>query len=171
MSSWKGGVNPFNGWKRIHNPDNLVRDPHIDAVDMWFETGGCLVGGADAHCHKIFGKSVFDYRMLFDRVRTHILLDKPFREPSQFTEALRQGRCFMSNAIAGDASEYRSLVSGGMLYLKLPSEARVSLKSKGQPFTDSVSLEKGVHCLGSISLPAYIEIQRDGRTWIAQGIH
>lgn len=170
MSSWKKGVTPFNGWKRIHNPDNLVRNPHIEAVDMWFETGGCLVGGADAHGHRFFGKSVFDYSMLFDRIRTHILLDKPFREPSQFTEALRQGRCFMSNAIAGDASEYRSLVSGGMLYLKLPAEARVSLKSKGQPFSDSVSLEKGIHCLGKISLPLYIEIQRDGRTWIAQGI-
>jgi len=170
MSSWKRRVNPLNAWKRIHHPDDRVRHPHRDAVDMWFETGGCLIGGADAHGHKILGKAVFDYRMLFDRVRTHILLDKPFQDPSQFTEALRQGRCFISNGIAGDASSYRSAVYEGKLYLKLPETCRVTLRGKGESFRQRVLLEKGVHCLGPVTTPIYIEISRGGRTWIAQGI-
>ena len=170
MSSWKRRVNPLNGWKRINYPDRKVRNPPKDAVDLWFETGGCLVGGADAHAHKIFGKEVFGYRMLFHRVRTHILLDKPFREPSQFTEALRYGRCFISNAIAGDASEYRSGIHEGELYLKLPASGRVILREKGISSRRPIALEKGTRCLGPVTLPLYIEIHREGRTWIAQGI-
>ena len=169
MSSWKCRVNLLNAWKRIHNPDNLVRNPPGDAVDMWFHTGGCMIGGADAHGHTIFGKSIFGYRMLFDRVRTHILLDKPFREPSQFVEALRQGRCFISNAIAGDASDYRSAVHDGRLYLKLPAPGRVILREKGKAARSLVTFGKGVHCLGPVTQPVYIEVHREGRTWIAQG--
>lgn len=170
MSSWKRRVNPLNVWKRIHYPDNLVRHPLREAVDMWFETGGCLIGGADAHAHRIFGKEVFGYRMLFDRVRTHILLDRPFKEPSQFIEALRQGRCFISNAIAGDASDYRSAIQDGNLYLKLPASGKVILREKNLPFRNPLLLQKGTHCLGPVTTPLYIEIHRRKRTWIAQGI-
>lgn len=169
MSSWKGRVNLLNGWSRINHPDRKVRNPPKDAVDLWFETGGCFVGGADAHAHKIFGREVFGYRMLFNRVRTHIFLDRPFIEPSQFTEALRHGRCFISNAIAGDASEYRSTIHEGELYLKLPASGRVILREKGAPPRIPVVLERGIHCLGPVTLPLYIEIHRDGRTWIAEG--
>ncbi|MCK5841486.1 MAG: hypothetical protein KAH31_04925, partial [Candidatus Sabulitectum sp.] len=169
MSNWKRRVNIFNGLNSINFPDKKVKSPRKEAVDMWFETGGCLVGGADAHAHKIFGREVFGYRMLFQRVRTHILLDKPFQEPSQFTEALRQGRCFISNAIAGDASEYRSAVHDGQLYLKLPAAGRVVLRGQGKTSLRSVDLGKGIHCLGTVALPVYIEVQRAGRTWIAEG--
>jgi len=169
MSNWKRRVNIFNGLSRIHFPDKKVKSPRKEAIDMWFKTGGCLVGGADAHAHRIFGKEVFGYKMLFQRVRTHILLDKPFREPSQFTEALRHGRCFISNAIAGDASGYRSAVHDGQLYLKLPAAGRVVLREQGKTSLDSFDLDKGVHCLGPVELPVYIEVQREGRTWIAEG--
>ncbi len=169
MSNWKRRVSILNGLSRIHFPDKKVKSPRKEAVDMWFETGGCLVGGADAHAHKIFGKEVFGYKMLFQRVRTHILLDKPFREPLQFTEALRHGRCFISNAIAGDASEYRSSVHDGQLYLKLPAAGRVVLREQGKTSLRSVDLGKGVHCVGPVALPVYIEVQRAGRTWIAEG--
>jgi hypothetical protein len=169
MSSWKRRVDPVNAWNRISYPDDMVRHPNKDAVDMWFETGGCLVGGADAHGHRIMGNDVFNYKMLFNRVRTHILLDEPLREPSQFTGALRQGRCFVSNALEGDASGYRSLISEGKLYLKLPGAARVTFREKGEPFRPPLFMEEGVHCLGPAVPPLYIEIYRRGRTWIAQG--
>lgn len=169
MSSWKGRVDPSNVWNRISFPDDMVRHPDSHAVDMWFETGGCLVGGADAHGHRILWKDVFNYRMLFSRVRTHILLDSPLREPSQFTEALRLGRCFISNALEGDASGYRSALHGGKLYLKLPGTARVTFRQKGEPFRPPVFLDEGVHCLGPAVPPLYIEIYRGGRTWIAEG--
>ncbi len=32
MSSWKLGVNPLNGWKRIHSPDLLVRNPPANGL-------------------------------------------------------------------------------------------------------------------------------------------
>jgi hypothetical protein len=165
MSMWKRRVNPLNVWKRMRFPDLRVINPDRNAVRMWFDTGGCLVGGADAHGHRILGNDVFNYRMLFERIRTHLLLDEPFTSPNQFTEALRCGSCFISNAIAGDASGYRSAVKDGKLYLKLPGAGEVILRGH-----EPRALEEGVHCLGKTELPLYIEIHRNGRTWIAQGI-
>lgn len=164
MSMWKRGVSPLNVWRRMRYPDRRVLNPHRKAVDMWFRTGGCLVGGADAHGHRILGNDVFNYRMLFSRVRTHILLNEPFHRPEQFTEALRRGDCFLSNAIAGDASGYRSAIHHGKLYLKLPGAGEVRLRG-----SEPVNLREGTHCMGSVELPFYLEIHREGRTWIAQG--
>ena len=164
MSMWKRGVNPVNVWGRMSHPDRKVLNPDKRAVDMWIRTGGCLVGGADAHGHRILGNHVFSYGMLFDRVRTHLLLDEPFTSPDQFTEALRNGSCFVSNAIAGDASDFRSNISGGKLYLKLPGAGEVRLRGR-----DPVVLKEGEHCLGKVETPLYFEIHRNGRTWIAQG--
>jgi hypothetical protein len=169
MSSWKRRVNPMDVWGRIRDPDRKVRHPHSGAVDMWFETGGCLVGGADAHGHRILGRNVFTYRMLFDRVRTHILLNEPFTSPDQFTEALRSGSCFMSNHIEGDASDFRSAVFDGQLFLRLPGQCLVAVREKGRPFRPPVPLPAGTHCLGPLEHPLYIEVYRNGRTWIAQG--
>lgn len=164
MSMWKCRVNPLTVWKRMKKPDERVLGPDPEAVDMWLNTGGCLVGGADAHGHRILGNHVFNYGMLFGRVRTHLLLDEPFTSPDQFTEALRKGRCFISNAIAGDASGFRSAIQEGKLYLKLPGAGEVVVRGR-----EPVFLEEGVHCLGPVELPVYLEVRRNGRTWIAQG--
>ena len=164
MSMWKRRVNPLNVWTRMRNPDSRVLNPDGGAVGMWFQTGGCLVGGADAHGHRILGNDVFNYRMLFARVRTHILLDEPFTTPEQFTEALRKGSCFISNALAGDASGFRSAIAGGKLYQKLPEACEVVISGK-----DTVELQRGTHCLGKAETPLYLEIHKGGRTWIAQG--
>lgn len=165
MSMWKRRVNPLNVWNRMRYPDNRVLNPERKAVDMWFKTGGCLIGGADAHGHRILGNHVFNYGMLFERVRTHLLLEEPFTSPEQFTEALRNGHCFISNAIAGDASGFRSKVSDGILYLKLPETGEVRIRGR-----DSAVLSGGEHCLGKVEMPLYFEIHKDGRTWIAQGM-
>ncbi len=165
MSMWKRGVSPFNLWRSIREPDKRVLHPSRDAVDIWYETGGCLVGGADAHGHRILGKDVFNYRMLFDRVRTHILTNEPLETPEQFTDALRNGRCFISNNIAGDASGYRSAIHEGSLFLKLPGAGGVRIRGRSEVF-----LEAGVHCLGPVTPPVYLEVHRRGRTWIAEAI-
>jgi len=170
MSSWKGRLSPLNAWNRIYHPDRTVLSPPEKAVDMWFETEGCLIGGADAHGHRFFGKEIFGYEMLFNRVRTHLVLDKPFTRPVQFTEALRHGKCFVSNAIAGDASGYRSAVHEGKLYLKLPEDCEVVTKQYGESQAGAVALKRGTHCLGQVTLPVYIEVRRLGRTWIVQGL-
>lgn len=170
MSSWKRRVDPVNVWNRISYPDDMVRHPNGEAVNMWFETGGCLIGGADAHGHRIMGRDVFNYRMLFKRLRTHILLNEPFREPGQFTEALRTGNCFISNGIAGEASGFRSAVRDGRLHVKLPGPGRVTFRERTGGFKSPILLQEGVHCLGRVNLPVCIEVYRQGRTWIAQGI-
>lgn len=164
MSAWKPRVNPFNGWWRYKNPDKHVIHPSDRTVDFWRKTGGALVGGADAHAHKIFGHEVFGYSMLFKRVRTHILLNEPFREPSQFVEALRHGKCFISNAIEGDASSYRSAIHNKELFIDLPASASIVLNGKSYGL-----YSKGISSLGPVSFPLYIEIHRNNRTWIAQG--
>ncbi len=164
MSAWKPGVNPLNGWWRYKNPDKRVVHPPTKTVNFWRKTGGALVGGADAHAHRVFGHEVFSYFMLFNRVRTHILLNKSFTEPSQFVEALKAGKCFVSNAIVGDASEYRSAIHNGELFINLPATASIYLNGKSYGLHDM-----GIVNLGKIKLPLYIEIHRNNRTWIAQG--
>lgn len=164
MSMWKRRVSPLNILSALNHPDARVISPCAESVDMWMDTGGCLVGGADAHGHRILGRDVFNYGMLFQRVRTHILLDEPLTAPEQFTEALRQGNCFISNAISGDASGFRTSLTPEGLHMKLPGEGEVLIRGR----------EPEVHTGGlvffpDVKPPVYLEVRRNGRTWIAQG--
>lgn len=167
MSAWKGGVSPFSLHGRMTDPDAFVLHPNHDAVRLWFRTGGCAVGGADAHGHTILFRKVFPYGFLFGRVRTHLLLDRPLAEPSQLREALLGSRCFVSNAVAGDARGFRAYRSQGVLVVELPGEGWVRISSADDPPVHTRLLEAGSHEFRVSSGPLHIEVYRGGRTWIS----
>ncbi len=167
MSSWKGGVSPLTIGKRIADPDAFVKHPNREAVNFWFRLGGCAVGGADAHGHTILFRRVFPYGFLFGRVRTHLLLDRPLDDPSQLAEALAGGRCFVSNALAGDARGFRASRQPGLLRLELPGEGWIALLDGFGPPVHTGLLGAGSHEFRVSPGPVHIEVYRSGRTWIS----
>ncbi len=170
MSIWKGGVSPFSIGRRLDEPDGYVRHPDPGAVNLWFRVGGCATGGADAHGHRILFRNVFSYRFLFERVRTHLLLDRPFTEPAQLVQALREGRCFISNALAGDARGFRAETSGGVLRMELPKEGWVTIRAEHGAPVHSPLLCAGSHEFRIAAGSVHIEVYRGGRTWISCSI-
>jgi hypothetical protein len=170
MSSWKGGVTPLTLGRRIARPDWYVRHPCPGAVDLWFRVGGCAVGGADAHGHRILFRTVFPYDFLFSRVRTHLLLDRPLSSPGQMEDALRGRRCFISNAMAGDARGFRAGISAGDLLVELPGEGWISVFAVGAPPVHTRLLPPGPHRLRVPPGPLHLEVYRGGRTWISYSL-
>lgn len=166
MSMWKGGVTPFSLMKRMNDPDPWVRHPHRPAVGFWFQVGGAALGGADAHGHTLLFRKVFDYGFLFRRIRTHLLLKEPLSNPAQVHEALGAARCFVSNALAGDARGFRAEAAGGRLRVELPGEGWITMMSKGRPPVHTPMLMPGTHDLPCPGLPLHLEVYRKGRTWI-----
>lgn len=170
MSAWKGGVSPLSICRRMAAPDAFVSHPNLEAVKLWFSLGGCAVGGADAHGHTILFRKVFPYGFLFGRVRTHLLLDRPLNDPSQLQEALLGRRCFVSNAVAGDARGFRANRSPGLLCLELPGNGWVTVLSADHPPFHTGLLGAGTHEFRVPAGPVHIEVYRDGRTWISSSL-
>lgn len=166
MSAWKGGVSLLTLAGRIRFPDRYVRHPDDGAVRLWFQVGGCALGGADAHGHTIMFRKVFSYGFLFDRIRTHLLLDAPLTQPGQIEEALIRRRCFTSNALEGDARGFRASVRDGAVRVELPGPAWISIRKRVDPPVHTPVLPPGSHEIPAGEGPFHIEVYRGGRTWI-----
>ena len=166
MSQWKGGVTLSSLPRRMRYPDQYVRNPNRKAVDLWFDVGGCALAGADAHGHTILLRKVFPYDFLFNRVRTHLLLNEPLSEPTQLDKALGKGNCFTSNALAGDARGFRARRVGETLQVELPGDGWISIFTPANPPAHSAMLPAGSHEFSISPGPVHIEVYRTGRTWI-----
>ena len=167
MSSWKSGVSPLSLRHRMRFPDMFAGHPNRAAIDLWFKVGGCSVGGADAHGHRILFRSIFPYAFLFRRVRTHLLLDSPLEDPAQMVEALRQGRCFTSNALLGDARGFRAVADNGSLRVERPGEGWISVFTEKGPPSHTSLLPPGPHHLAVPGGRLHVEVYREGATWIS----
>lgn len=170
MSAWKGGVSPLSLRDRMASPDSFVRHPSRAAVNLWFKVGGCSVGGADAHGHRILFRNIFSYEFLFRRIRTHLLLESELREPAQVENALRQGRCFTSNALLGDARGFRANALNGVLRVELPGEGWISICTETDPPSHTPLLPAGSHEFAVPDRGLHIEVYRGGATWISCSI-
>lgn len=179
MSGWKAGINVFNAPWKLLSPDSYVEHPDPAAVELWEVTGGCAIGGPDAHAFRYgFGPlavNVFPYGMLFGRLRTHILLDKELsgsatEAESQIVFALGNGKCFVSNHLYGDATGFRATRIDDETVIDLPGKGEIVIKS-----SDKI-ISKGVHPPGRHRFETapdgrlYVSIIREGRTWISCGI-
>lgn len=179
MSLWKRGLSALNFPSRIRMPDRMVEHPNPEAIDIWEKVGGCAVAGPDAHALRFglgrFRVEVFPYRMLFRRLRTHILLREELPEDPSSAErliidALREARCFTSNMLLGDAGGFRAHRYGDSLILVLPGDGDVTVADPGGILWQG-SLRRGDHSLpASTDGPVSVFIERKGRTWIYQGI-
>ena len=175
MSLWKKGISPFNAVAKLKSPDRYVEHPDSKAVEFWERTGGCAIAGPDAHA-LIFGVGrarleVFPYDMLFRRLLTHILLDANLSDSDDIAEkqilsALRQGSCFTSNVLHGDASGFRAGREDGCILLNLPGAGEVTVSKSGSVLWQD-HLEAGNHRLRcEITERISISVFREGRTWI-----
>lgn len=143
-------------------------------MTFWRLQGGCPVAGADAHAWRIgigrVARVAFPYDMLFRRIRMHVLTEESAAEPGgpgekSILDALRAGRCFLSNALQGDARGFEAVLSGGGLNLYLPGAGEVVLHSRSG--LRRVVLEEGRTALGlSGDDPFAVSVERGGRTWI-----
>ncbi|NOQ21810.1 MAG: hypothetical protein GQ565_04055 [Candidatus Aegiribacteria sp.] len=175
MSLWKKGVSLFNVAAKLKFPDRHVEHPDPSAIEFWEGTGGCAIAGPDAHALR-FGVGrvrleVFPYDMLFRRLLTHILLDANLSDSDEVAEkqilsALRQGSCFTSNVLYGDASGFRAGREDDCVLLHLPGAGQVTIGTSEGILWQNY-LEAGSHRISSkVTERVSISVFRKGRTWI-----
>lgn len=179
MSAWKKGISVFNMLRRIKFPDRYVEHPDPSAVEFWENAGGCAVATPDAH-ELSFGLGrrklkIFPYEMLFRRLSTHIMFTEELsgndsEAEKQIISALREGSCFCSNMLLGDASGFRLYRDDGEVCVRMPGKGRTVLSSGGRVLAEDV-LEAGDHRLISpAGSPFSFSVLRKGRTWIHCGV-
>jgi hypothetical protein len=176
MSAWKSGISLRNLAARLLLPDRTVKHPDPGALELWRKVGGCALACPDAHAFRYgagpLGLCVFPYRSLFRRLRTHILLERELPAGAEEAErrllaALREGSCFMSNLLHGDARGFRCRRSGSALELSMPGPGSLMLEPSGLPEGRLMSLKAGLNRLEAPEgVPLVIRILREGRTWI-----
>ncbi len=175
MSLWKKDISLFNALSKMKSPDRHVEHPDSKAVEFWERTGGCAIAGPDAHALRFgigrAGLEVFPYDMMFRRLLTHILLDANLSDSDDIAEkqilsALRQGSCFTSNVLHGDASGFRAGMEDGCILLNLPGAGEVTVSKSGAVLWQD-HLEAGNHRLScEVTERFSISVLREGRTWI-----
>jgi hypothetical protein len=179
MSQWKAGLSILNLGRRLADPDDLVRKPSEETIGFWRLQGGCPVAGADAHAWRIGAgrraRSAFPYDMLFRRIRMHVFVEDRADESGgtgekAVIEALRAGRCFVSNALLGNAGGFEAVLSGGGLELYLPGAGDVVLHSASG--FRRLRSEGGRAALDvSGDDPFAVSVEKDGRTWIWSALY
>lgn len=175
MSLWKKGISPFNAAAKLKSPDRHVEHPDPKAVEFWERTGGCAIAGPDAHALRFgigrFRLEIFPYDMMFRRLLTHILLDENLSDSDEIAEkqivsALRNGSCFTSNVLHGDASGFRAVREDGGILLNLPGKGEVTISHSGAVLWQN-HLEAGSHRINcKVTERVSISVFREGRTWI-----
>ena len=179
MSSWKKGISLLNMLNKIRLPDRYVEHPDPSAVEFWENVGGCAIATPDAHALKFgIGRrkvEIFPYEMLFRRLSTHVTFGEELSRndseaEKQIMSALREGSCFCSNMLLGDASGFRVCRDEGKVWVRMPGEGRTVLRSGGRVFSDGM-LKTGDHRLISpVGSPFSLSVLRKGRTWIHSGV-
>ncbi len=131
LSEWIEGVTRRNiAWRIVH-PLKSIRYPVWETLERWDQLNRRRrvvgLGGIDVHAYrlKIAGIpfTVYPYKVQFRSIRTHLLVRKalygdswtlPFQEAEdQIFEALREGRCFVSNHVLGDARGFQFVARCG----------------------------------------------------------
>ncbi len=132
MSEWMEGLTEENKYNHFVHPLRSIVAPPRKTLQTWDELAQTRrvvgIGGVDAHAHKVnllgfIEVEVFPYKVLFKSIRTHVLTEKKlctennpeeFRATKEaFINALRNGRCFVSNYYHGDASGFRFFAETG----------------------------------------------------------
>lgn len=194
MSHWLEETTIKNSFWNLIHPRSFSTRPKEDLLNWWDDINQnkkvTAIGSVDAHATKfkilgIFPKSIFDYKILFKSIRTHLLLNQePEKDSenkkteSQIFDNIRKGRNFTSNYRRGDARGFRfwaetedEIIHMGDSYAanevklraNLPKKATIKIIKDGELYytQSSNNLNKKV--------PAGIyrlEVEVDGRGWI-----
>ena len=123
MSEWMEGLNHLNKFYRFIHPRKSVTAPKKETLKKWdalnLERKVVGIGGVDAHGHiyklwGLFRVIIFRYKVLFQTIRTHVLLGEEIQIGNSYEKglnriynALRNAQCYISNAALGDAGAFR----------------------------------------------------------------
>lgn len=124
MSEWMEGLTEQNKLQRFMHPLRTVEGPNEEALKLWdkksLERKVVGIGGVDAHAYKqnmfgFFEVEIFPYKVLFKSVRTNLFTSEPLiKDESKLEynkklvyEALKSGRCYVSNFYHADAKGFR----------------------------------------------------------------
>jgi hypothetical protein len=195
MSHWLERTTVHNKYWNAFHPRSLSTNPTPELLSWWDEvnlqrkvTG---IGSVDVHATKVkvlglFPKVIFDYKVMFKSIRTHLLLARKLQEYGPASEAqqaiftaIRNGQAFISNYRWGDATGFHChlenangsvgigeelIGSSALLIGSLPIAAEIRLISNGnlkailpKQKKFEFRVEPGVYRL---------EVWRDGRGWI-----
>ena len=203
MSEWMEGVTRRNFLFRLIHPLRSIRFPVWETLVRWdqFNKGRRIVGigGIDVHAYRykllrIIPYEIYPYKVQFRSIRTHILTKRQLIEGQNagsapltleesekaVFEALRSGRCFVTNYRVGDGRGFRFWAEQGdtcfpmgsriqdrkpvLLRLKTPLTADIRLLKDGQEVlkTHGDSLEYACEESGVYRVEAF----RKNRGWI-----
>jgi hypothetical protein len=194
MSHWLESTTLRNKyWNAIH-PRSFSTFPKRNLLDWWDKinvqrkvTG---IGSVDVHAKKVkifglFNKAIFDYKIMFKSIRTHLLLDRLLDKSITNKEieniiynAIKGGKSFISNYRRGDARGFRFWAEVGKkeihmgdigysndatLKIRLPSKELCKIIRNGNLYksvvTDNLNIEvpDGIY---------RVEVEKDNRGWI-----
>ncbi|NQT27699.1 PHP domain-containing protein [candidate division KSB1 bacterium] len=141
LSEWMEGVTRSNiGWRILH-PLRSIRFPVWETLERWDRLNRFRrvvgVGGIDVHAFqiKVFGLfpvEIYPYKVQFRSIHTHVLTSKPLlsnsgekavfsESESLIYEALRMGRCFITNSSLGDGLGFRFQATDGQKHFEMGS--------------------------------------------------
>jgi len=134
MSHWLEATTIRNKYWNVLHPRSFSTSPADNLLKWWDETNlerkVVGIGSVDVHAAKIkvlgiFSKAIFDYKIMFKSIRTHILSDLDIinlntkETESELCKSIKAGRCFISNFRRGEARGFRFFIRSGSTELQM----------------------------------------------------
>ncbi|MFH1213001.1 MAG: PHP domain-containing protein [Candidatus Neomarinimicrobiota bacterium] len=134
MSHWLEATTIKNKYWNVLHPRSFSTSPAENLLEWWDKANLTRkvvgIGSVDVHATKvkvlgIFSKAIFDYKIMFKSIRTHILSDLDIKNlntketESELCKSIKSGRCFISNFRRGDARGFRFYILSGPTELQM----------------------------------------------------
>lgn len=135
MSHWLELTTGWNKYWNVLHPRSFSTFPSRRLLSWWdkanLERKVVGVGSVDVHAIKvkllkIYTKAIFDYKIMFKSLRTHLLCDaelskedSPSVTEKSIFDVIRSGRTYVSNFRWGDATGFRFWAQDGRQQLQM----------------------------------------------------
>lgn len=193
MSHWLEATTIRNKYWNIIHPRSFSTSPADDLLKWWDRANLTRkvvgIGSVDAHATKvkvlgIFSKAIFDYKIMFKSIRTHILSQRMIRAmntadtENEIINAIKSGCCFLSNFRRGDARGFRFYIqtsqaelqmgetgnaTGGNLNVIVPKRAVCKIFRNGEIYHTELTEHLAIDVPEGIYR---IEVESGKRGWI-----
>lgn len=156
MSHWLELTTGWNKYWNVVHPRSFSTFPSRRLLAWWDQANldrkVVGIGSVDVHAIKIrilklYTKAIFDYKIMFKSIRTHLLCDSELTKNNSNTEIestifnlIRSGRTFISNFRRGDARGFRFWVEDGNRELQMGESGPMQ-----KPVLKAIIPERG-HC-------------------------
>ncbi|RKY62291.1 MAG: histidinol-phosphatase [Candidatus Neomarinimicrobiota bacterium] len=156
MSHWLEMTTGLNKYWNVVHPRSFSTFPSRRLLAWWDKTNLSRkvvgIGSVDVHATKIklfklYTKAIFDYKIMFKSIRTHLLCDDEFDQEAEIPvteqkifDIIRSGRTFISNYRRGDARGFRFWAEDGKSVLQMGESGVMT-----RPVLKAILPERG-HC-------------------------